>query len=69
MATKTMTTAPTRTEAERLVAYLLKDMRAEEIAVKLRVSLNSVLRWKRGVSPQPGHLTGLRELAAQKRSA
>jgi transposase len=54
----------TETEAQKLVGRLLKlGLKYEEIAFRLRVSLNSVIRWKRGVTPHPGHLTSLKELA------
>lgn len=50
--------------AARLVERLLKrGMTPEEIAFKLRVSLNSVVRWKKGVRPHPGHMASLRDLA------
>jgi transcriptional regulator with XRE-family HTH domain len=52
------------TEAAKLVARLQKrGMTSEEIAFKLRVSLNSIVRWRKGVVPHPGHMTSLRDLA------
>lgn len=62
----TKTTKPAaETEAQKLVGKLLKGgLKYEEIAFRLRVSLNSVIRWKRGVTPHPGHLTSLKELVA-----
>ena len=38
----------------------------EEIAFNLRVSLNSIIRWRRGVTPQPGHMANLRDLVAKR---
>ena len=53
------------TEAQKLVAKLAKwGMKDEEIAFKARVSVNSVIRWHRGVRPHPGHLADLRDLVA-----
>lgn len=59
-------------EAQRLTARLARwGMKPEEMAFRLRVSLNSVIRWRRGVTPHPGHLDTLRDLVAseQKRRA
>ncbi len=55
--------------AAQLVEALLKGMRAEEVAMRLRVSVNTVFRWRRGVVPQPGHMAALRELAEQPQRA
>lgn len=63
--TKTKTAAATAppTEAQKLTGRLVKlGMKYEEIAFKLRVSLNSVIRWRRGVTPHPGHLMALKDL-------
>lgn len=50
-------------EAQRHVEFLLKKgMTMEEIAYRTRVSLNSVVRWRKGAQPQPGHLFALRDL-------
>ncbi len=64
-ATAKKVSPPAETEAARAVAKLKKlGLSDEEIAVKTRVSLNSVLRWKRGVVPHRGHLLSLREVVA-----
>jgi transcriptional regulator with XRE-family HTH domain len=61
-----MTTKPKmKSEAEKLVEKLFsRGMTQEEIAFRLRVSLNSIIRWRKGVTPQPGHFTALRDLVA-----
>ena len=50
-------------ESQRLTQKLLKTKRPEEIALALRISVNTVYRWARGVTPQPGHYAALRDLA------
>lgn len=62
--------AKSETEAQKLTGKLTRwGMKYEEIAFRLRVSLNSIIRWRRGVTPHPGHLTSLKDLVAveQKR--
>lgn len=54
----------TKSEAEKLVDRLMRSMTQEEIAFRLRVSLNSIIRWRKGVTPQPGHFQALRDLVA-----
>lgn len=56
----------TKTEGAKLVAGLLATMKPEIIALKLRVSLATVYRWKRGITPQPGHMEDLKNLAARR---
>jgi hypothetical protein len=49
-------------EAQRLTERLIKwGFGYEEIAYRVRVSVNSIIRWRKGMIPQPGHLTALRE--------
>lgn len=58
---------PADTEARKLVDRLVKaGLSYEEIAFNLRVSLNSIIRWRRGVTPQPGHMANLRDLVAKR---
>lgn len=58
-----------QTEAQRLVEMLVErwGLQAEGVAYRLRVSLNTVMRWRRGVQPQPGHLANLRDLVDEER--
>jgi len=62
-------TAEAETEAQRLVRRLLKGKRPEELAIELRVSVNTIYRWRRGVTPQPGHLDFMRDLARYRSKA
>ncbi len=55
-------------EAKKHIDRLLKaGLKYEEIAFRLRVSLNSIIRWRRGVTPQPGHMADLRDLVAKQK--
>lgn len=58
-----------QTEAQKLTETLIDrfGLQPEEVAYRLRVSLNSVMRWRRGVQPQPGHLSSLRDLMEDER--
>lgn len=58
----------TQTEAQKLTTKLAHwGLKYEEVAFKLRVSLNSIIRWRRGVTPHPGHLASLRDLVATEK--
>lgn len=57
----------TKPEGAKLVQGLLGSMKPEIIALKLRVSLATVYRWKRGITPQPSHMEDLRALAASRK--
>ncbi len=53
-----------QTEAAKIVERLRKKgVSYERIAVEVAVSTNTVMRWKRGVIPHPGHLKALRTYA------
>jgi transcriptional regulator with XRE-family HTH domain len=56
-------------ESQRITQRLLKTKRPEEVALALRVSVNTIYRWARGVTPQPGHFTALRDYAKRKIAA
>lgn len=61
------TPSKSRTEAQRLTTKLMDwGLKYEEIAFKLKVSLNSIIRWRRGVNPQPGHLKDLQALVTSE---
>lgn len=51
-------------EAKRLVDALIGwGLKYEEIAYRLRISMNTIIRWRKGrTDPQPGHLDALRLL-------
>lgn len=57
-----------KTEAQKLTDTLIGrfGLQAEEVAFRCRVSLNSVMRWRRGTNPQPGHLSSLRDLVEEE---
>lgn len=58
-----------QTEAQKLIAQLRKwGMTNEGIAFHAHVSLNTILRWAKGVSPHPGHLASLREAVEGQRA-
>jgi hypothetical protein len=54
----------TTLEARRMVDALMRwGIKGEEIAYRLRLSLNTIIRWRKARAvPQPGHLDALRAL-------
>lgn len=61
------TTRPS--EVQRALDFLLKDMRPEDVASRLRITVYTVYRWRKGTTgkPHPGHLTTIRELVKSER--
>lgn len=57
---------PTPKTAQEFVENLIAaGLQPEEIAFRIRVCLNSVLRWRKGGSAHRGHVESLRALAEQ----
>jgi transposase len=58
------------TQAAKAVEKLRKmGLSYEQIAVGVAVSVNTIIRWKKGVEPQPGHFTALLSFLVAQRAA
>jgi hypothetical protein len=58
------------TKAQQACATLKRwGLRDEEVAVALRVSVNTIIRWRGGVmEPHPGHMSALIEYVEAQRA-